>query len=177
MAVCFANPRGASVANVTHCLQARWCGTGRGQFCAMGHHVMELSRIHFLSRRWPRRRRSWGTCGGLCCARTSARCRTSSGPRLQLLFESLSVRAACAGRWGVRRGVRRRPRAAADALEVLFVKRTENPGDPWSGHVAFPGGRQVRRIAHVCVCVCVCVFVCVRACVCVCGLGTRRRSS
>lgn len=24
---------------------------------------------------------------------------------------------------------------------VLFVKRAEYPGDPWSGHVAFPGGR------------------------------------
>lgn len=29
-----------------------------------------------------------------------------------------------------------------DALELLFVKRAEYPGDPWSGHVAFPGGRH-----------------------------------
>ena len=27
-------------------------------------------------------------------------------------------------------------------LELLFVKRAEYEGDPWSGHVAFPGGRR-----------------------------------
>ena len=27
-------------------------------------------------------------------------------------------------------------------VEVLFVKRVENPKDPWSGHVALPGGRR-----------------------------------
>ena len=32
------------------------------------------------------------------------------------------------------------PADAADA-SVLFVKRAEYPGDPWSGHVALPGGR------------------------------------
>lgn len=25
--------------------------------------------------------------------------------------------------------------------EVLFIRRAERPGDPWSGHMAFPGGR------------------------------------
>lgn len=40
------------------------------------------------------------------------------------------------------------PTGAADAphapggLELLLVKRAEYPGDPWSGHVAFPGGRR-----------------------------------
>lgn len=29
----------------------------------------------------------------------------------------------------------------ADTPDLLFVKRAEWPGDPWSGHVAFPGGR------------------------------------
>jgi 8-oxo-dGTP pyrophosphatase MutT (NUDIX family) len=36
-------------------------------------------------------------------------------------------------------------RVAADAHEtpaLLLVKRAEWPGDPWSGHVAFPGGRH-----------------------------------
>src|SRR5215212_8984002 len=28
------------------------------------------------------------------------------------------------------------------ALELLLIKRAEYEGDPWSGHVAFPGGRQ-----------------------------------
>jgi 8-oxo-dGTP pyrophosphatase MutT (NUDIX family) len=26
--------------------------------------------------------------------------------------------------------------------EVLFIKRAEYPGDPWSGQIAFPGGRE-----------------------------------
>ena len=26
--------------------------------------------------------------------------------------------------------------------EVLFIRRAEHPRDPWSGHMAFPGGRQ-----------------------------------
>ena len=29
-----------------------------------------------------------------------------------------------------------------DNIEVLFIKRTERPGDPWSGHMAFPGGHR-----------------------------------
>ncbi len=32
-------------------------------------------------------------------------------------------------------------RDGALAIEVLFVKRAEHPSDPWSGHMAFPGGR------------------------------------
>ena len=27
------------------------------------------------------------------------------------------------------------------ALRLLFIERTEHQGDPWSGHLAFPGGR------------------------------------
>lgn len=27
-----------------------------------------------------------------------------------------------------------------DETDVLFIKRAEKPGDPWSGHMAFPGG-------------------------------------
>jgi 8-oxo-dGTP diphosphatase len=27
-------------------------------------------------------------------------------------------------------------------LKILFVKRAENPADPWSGQMAFPGGRR-----------------------------------
>lgn len=29
-----------------------------------------------------------------------------------------------------------------DEPELLFIKRAELEGDPWSGHIAFPGGRQ-----------------------------------
>jgi 8-oxo-dGTP pyrophosphatase MutT (NUDIX family) len=31
---------------------------------------------------------------------------------------------------------------AAGGLELLMIKRAEYAGDPWSGHVALPGGRQ-----------------------------------
>ena len=31
---------------------------------------------------------------------------------------------------------------AEGPIELLFVKRAEWEGDPWSGHVAFPGGRH-----------------------------------
>ena len=29
-----------------------------------------------------------------------------------------------------------------DDAELLFIRRAERAGDPWSGHVAFPGGRH-----------------------------------
>jgi 8-oxo-dGTP pyrophosphatase MutT (NUDIX family) len=32
-------------------------------------------------------------------------------------------------------------RPAGDSAEILFIKRAERAGDPWSGHLAFPGGR------------------------------------
>jgi 8-oxo-dGTP pyrophosphatase MutT (NUDIX family) len=31
--------------------------------------------------------------------------------------------------------------AGGDSAEILFIKRAERAGDPWSGHLAFPGGR------------------------------------
>lgn len=34
-----------------------------------------------------------------------------------------------------------RPRSDEE-LELLLIKRAEYEGDPWSGHVAFPGGRS-----------------------------------
>jgi 8-oxo-dGTP pyrophosphatase MutT (NUDIX family) len=33
------------------------------------------------------------------------------------------------------------PRAGDDA-ELLLIRRAEHPDDPWSGHMAFPGGRR-----------------------------------
>ena len=41
-------------------------------------------------------------------------------------------------------------RAGADENpELLFIKRAEYPGDPWSGHVAFPGGRREEQDASL----------------------------
>ena len=33
-------------------------------------------------------------------------------------------------------------REASGALELLFIHRAEHPGDPWSGQMGFPGGRE-----------------------------------
>lgn len=33
-------------------------------------------------------------------------------------------------------------RPVAGGAELLLVKRAEYPGDPWSGHIALPGGRS-----------------------------------
>lgn len=33
-------------------------------------------------------------------------------------------------------------RDGASAIEILFIRRAEHPGDPWSGQTAFPGGRS-----------------------------------
>ena len=33
-------------------------------------------------------------------------------------------------------------RPAGRELELLLIKRAEFPGDPWSGHMALPGGRR-----------------------------------
>jgi 8-oxo-dGTP pyrophosphatase MutT (NUDIX family) len=33
-------------------------------------------------------------------------------------------------------------RVVAEGPELLFIKRAEHEGDPWSGHMAFPGGRR-----------------------------------
>lgn len=49
------------------------------------------------------------------------------------------------------------PRAAVAAVlregalgaEILFIRRAERSGDPWSGHMAFPGGRHEARDASL----------------------------
>lgn len=33
--------------------------------------------------------------------------------------------------------------------EMLFIKRADDPNDPWSGHMAFPGGRHDPRDASL----------------------------
>lgn len=30
----------------------------------------------------------------------------------------------------------------ADSADLFFIRRAEHPDDPWSGHIAFPGGRR-----------------------------------
>lgn len=45
-------------------------------------------------------------------------------------------------RWVKRSAVALVLREHADELEVLMIKRAEREGDPWSGHMGFPGGRM-----------------------------------
>lgn len=33
-------------------------------------------------------------------------------------------------------------RDLGDGAELFFIRRAEHPRDPWSGHIAFPGGRR-----------------------------------
>ena len=37
--------------------------------------------------------------------------------------------------------------ATGDSAEILLIKRAERAGDPWSGHLAFPGGRAEKQDA------------------------------
>jgi 8-oxo-dGTP pyrophosphatase MutT (NUDIX family) len=37
--------------------------------------------------------------------------------------------------------LRERASGSAEGAEILFIRRAEHPLDPWSGHMAFPGGR------------------------------------
>lgn len=77
-------------------------------------------------------------------------------PGLEALLadpDILKLRAALASQEGRGSGEEEGVRKAAVALifrngdesggpELLFIKRADYPGDPWSGQVAFPGGRE-----------------------------------
>lgn len=39
-------------------------------------------------------------------------------------------------------------RPGDEGLELLLIRRAERAGDPWSGHVALPGGREQAEDAH-----------------------------
>ena len=68
-----------------------------------------------------------------------------ANPRMAKLQSALAAHHAVEINEG---GVRRAAvalifRAGEDGRpELLFIKRAEYPGDPWSGQVAFPGGRE-----------------------------------
>ncbi len=40
-------------------------------------------------------------------------------------------------------------REGEDETEMLFITRATHPADPWSGHIAFPGGRFELSDAHL----------------------------
>lgn len=43
---------------------------------------------------------------------------------------------------GLRAAVAAILRGTAGEAEILLIRRAEHPRDPWSGHMAFPGGRR-----------------------------------
>lgn len=65
--------------------------------------------------------------------------------RLDAIVQKLgrSEHAVVAGEEGPRAAVAAvfREAGVSDA-ELLFIRRAEHPRDPWSGHIAFPGGRR-----------------------------------
>jgi 8-oxo-dGTP pyrophosphatase MutT (NUDIX family) len=40
-------------------------------------------------------------------------------------------------------------REGAHGIEILFIRRAEHPQDPWSGQMAFPGGRREAQDADL----------------------------
>jgi 8-oxo-dGTP pyrophosphatase MutT (NUDIX family) len=69
--------------------------------------------------------------------------RGSTDVRLDLLRRSLRAKTPLSleGPFSQRAAVAIMLRDPGEGLEVLFIRRAENPQDPWSGQVAFPGGR------------------------------------
>jgi 8-oxo-dGTP pyrophosphatase MutT (NUDIX family) len=66
-------------------------------------------------------------------------------PRLATLRETLSRRPrrlAAEGMEAPRAAVALVLRPAGKEIELLLIKRAERAGDPWSGHMALPGGRR-----------------------------------
>ena len=81
--------------------------------------------------------------------------RGSGGVDLAVLLahpDIVKLRSALESHRAIRAEKEERVRRAAVALifragangapELLFIKRSEYPGDPWSGQIAFPGGRE-----------------------------------
>lgn len=63
-------------------------------------------------------------------------------PGLIRLADRLAVRAPREDRADRRAAVAAVFRVVEAQLELLFIKRAHREGDPWSGHMAFPGGRH-----------------------------------
>lgn len=65
----------------------------------------------------------------------------SIASRLAALGSQAAVDAPTDERQAAVAAILRAPRSGDDA-EVLLIRRSERQGDPWSGHMAFPGGRR-----------------------------------
>ena len=63
-------------------------------------------------------------------------------PAAEKALPTRRSRSSCARRAGAPGGDVR-----GDSAEILFIKRAERAGDPWSGHLVFPGGRAEKQDA------------------------------
>lgn len=68
----------------------------------------------------------------------------STDPRLEALRQTLTARAHAIDERGpsIDEAAVLLVLRPADPLELLLIERTEREGDPWSGHMALPGGRR-----------------------------------
>jgi len=96
----------------------------------------------------PTSRLGWGADSGPLAS--TGRSRTGRRPLANTVTPTLQhVRTALQGRAPARLSAPLPESAAvalvlrpgAASLDLLLIRRAEHPGDPWSGHVAFPGGR------------------------------------
>lgn len=62
--------------------------------------------------------------------------------RIAERLSSLSPRRAEPGTYTAEAAVSLLLRPSLEGLEFLAIKRAEHEGDPWSGHMALPGGRR-----------------------------------
>lgn len=62
--------------------------------------------------------------------------------RLERQFQRYRYRLVPAAAWMQRAAVAAVLRHQQERPELLFIRRAQKIGDPWSGHMAFPGGRE-----------------------------------
>jgi len=70
-------------------------------------------------------------------------CESNPDPLKQVRtgLDALNPRRMSEGRRKIEAAVAVVVRDSGDGLDVLLIHRADDPRDPWSGHMAFPGGR------------------------------------
>jgi 8-oxo-dGTP pyrophosphatase MutT (NUDIX family) len=93
------------------------------------------------------------SCSIYCAAsrpRTRSAFPTPLDPRIQLLRRTFESRSASAvPRTGQNEAAVALLLRPHEQLELLLIRRAELDGDPWSGHIALPGGRRSHADANL----------------------------
>ena len=74
---------------------------------------------------------------------------SSLAPIVERLSRTPTLESRAADTQGLRAAVAAVMREGAAGSELLLIKRAEREGDPWSGHMAFPGGRRQKNDASL----------------------------